>query len=355
MNSKITASLLTMFAVGVIATAGTVAYFTDTETSTGNTFSAGTIDISVGVADGSGQQNPWTSNYAITNMEPGESGNINLRVKNEGTNPVKVSKRLYGIVGNGGSAGYDCAKVDATWIAYDASSEPECVAEMNVAQDNIQEHIKYTLAVEVYTSTGYKTWQTIKSGADLLTVYNGTSSVELGTIPAGGYMIVKQNYLLDGPSTGNEHQGDGFTFNMEVLGEQLQDADGYATVTLENKSGALDWAINGSDAVNGTLNYKTTGENFVYNFSAIVNAEGSYKLIYVGPTGNYPCTGGIELGTGTFNTTTATTISGTVNTNSIVGGKVWLVPAADFTTSCVDWTPVNTLFEAGGLVDYTKN
>jgi predicted ribosomally synthesized peptide with SipW-like signal peptide len=47
MNKKILVSLSVIAAVAAIAIGGTVAYFSDTETSTGNTFTAGSIDLKV--------------------------------------------------------------------------------------------------------------------------------------------------------------------------------------------------------------------------------------------------------------------------------------------------------------------
>ena len=47
MNKKIILSLSVIGVVAAIAVGGTIAYFSDTETSVGNTFTAGTIDISL--------------------------------------------------------------------------------------------------------------------------------------------------------------------------------------------------------------------------------------------------------------------------------------------------------------------
>jgi len=47
MNKKIIISLAIIGVVAAIAVGGTVAYFTDTETSTGNTFTAGAIDLTI--------------------------------------------------------------------------------------------------------------------------------------------------------------------------------------------------------------------------------------------------------------------------------------------------------------------
>jgi predicted ribosomally synthesized peptide with SipW-like signal peptide len=47
MNKKILISLCVIGAVAAIAVGGTIAYFSDTETSTGNTFTAGSIDLKI--------------------------------------------------------------------------------------------------------------------------------------------------------------------------------------------------------------------------------------------------------------------------------------------------------------------
>lgn len=50
MNKRILISLSVIAAVAAIAIGGTVAYFSDTETSTGNTFTAGSIDLDNGLS-----------------------------------------------------------------------------------------------------------------------------------------------------------------------------------------------------------------------------------------------------------------------------------------------------------------
>jgi len=64
--NKIILSLVTIFAVAAIAAAATAAYFSDTETSTGNTFAAGTLDLTVDSTI-NGQN---TVKFTIGNMKP---------------------------------------------------------------------------------------------------------------------------------------------------------------------------------------------------------------------------------------------------------------------------------------------
>ena len=69
------AALLVMGLVG----GGTWAYFTDVETSTGNTFAAGTLNLQVGAAD------PLTTTITVADMKPGDSDFIDWLLKNDGS------------------------------------------------------------------------------------------------------------------------------------------------------------------------------------------------------------------------------------------------------------------------------
>ena len=78
--------------VGVVA-GGTWAYFSDTETVTGNTFTAGTIDISL---------DP-TSGQAVTvegalDLKPSQTGYIPVLITNDGSNPADIWKRIDNVV-----------------------------------------------------------------------------------------------------------------------------------------------------------------------------------------------------------------------------------------------------------------
>jgi predicted ribosomally synthesized peptide with SipW-like signal peptide len=59
-------ALMVMGLVG----SGTWAFFSDTETSAGNTITAGTLNLQVGAAD------PVTANFTLTVAVPGSSGNV---------------------------------------------------------------------------------------------------------------------------------------------------------------------------------------------------------------------------------------------------------------------------------------
>ena len=61
-------ALIAVAIVGVFSSGMIYAYFNDTETAAGNSFTAGTLDLTVNT------QNPWTATaFTATNLAPGSS------------------------------------------------------------------------------------------------------------------------------------------------------------------------------------------------------------------------------------------------------------------------------------------
>jgi len=79
MNKKILISLSVIAVVAAIAVGGTIAYFNDTETSTGNTFTAGTLNLKVGDND------PTDWNFQVGGIKPGDSGSKEVVLQNTGS------------------------------------------------------------------------------------------------------------------------------------------------------------------------------------------------------------------------------------------------------------------------------
>ena len=80
MNKKIIISLSVIGAIAAIAIGGTMAYFSDTENSNGNTFTAGTLNLTV-----DDQNNPLPVKFALSNLKPTDSGNISYNIDNVGS------------------------------------------------------------------------------------------------------------------------------------------------------------------------------------------------------------------------------------------------------------------------------
>lgn len=80
MKKKILLSVMMLALVGMLLGAGIYAYFSDVESSTGNSFAAGTLNLKVGDND------PTTVQISVTNLKPGDSGNAaSWLVKNIGS------------------------------------------------------------------------------------------------------------------------------------------------------------------------------------------------------------------------------------------------------------------------------
>ena len=88
MKTKIFMSMLVIALAAALVGGATMAWFTDTATNPGNTFTAGTIDIVL-------QDHPddivETPIFNFTNIAPGwESGVVTVNVQNAGSLPMKV-------------------------------------------------------------------------------------------------------------------------------------------------------------------------------------------------------------------------------------------------------------------------
>lgn len=84
---KTLASLTLIGLMAALIGAGSLAYFSDTETSTGNTFTAGTLDLKVEDKNGNLVDEPLDLYWPafINNMKPGDSEFWWIDVKNTGT------------------------------------------------------------------------------------------------------------------------------------------------------------------------------------------------------------------------------------------------------------------------------
>lgn len=84
------ASMAIIIVASIFVGAGTMAYFSDLETSTDNVFTAGTIDISI---NPSGGQDVTTVNGDL-DLKPSQTGYTTTTITNVGTNPVEIWKHV---------------------------------------------------------------------------------------------------------------------------------------------------------------------------------------------------------------------------------------------------------------------
>lgn len=355
MNKNILISLSVIGAVAAIVIGGTIAYFSDTETSAGNTFSTGVVDISI---DG---QNPWTESWNIVDMKPCETGYIVFNIQNPEDNPVNVWKTVT-VTGTLDTpiSEPECVFGGGTWD----SNAQACDTNGYTAKSNLQDWMYYDLSVKVPINDNSDDWyQTIYKDEDEVTVGSiNNQDIFLGMVPAGGSMEVTQSYHLR-PETGNWAQADTMTFDITIYAEQLT-----GTLVLENKTGDPDWQIV-ADNIKATLTYNLTSPTFDYSLTGkapLTNTKycliyyadpwaGDGALIGCGSTGasdrNISFSGSVELGMDLPDWGTC------ADENHPEGAKIWLVTASDYnnntesTGPMTAWNPDNYLFETG-LITY---
>jgi predicted ribosomally synthesized peptide with SipW-like signal peptide len=94
-NKKILASV---FVIGILALGigwGTHSLFSDTETSSGNTFTAGTLDLGLANSPGTNPTGSVTATWTMSNMKPSDTCTATLYVHNDGSiNATKVYIRF---------------------------------------------------------------------------------------------------------------------------------------------------------------------------------------------------------------------------------------------------------------------
>lgn len=102
---------------------GTWAYFSDVETSTGNTLTAGTLDLKTDDVDG------VTGTITLANMKPGDSTSGNITLKNTGSIDGTTLDIVFSYGESDGSpnvvdmdADDTAAMIEVTTLDYDSSS-----------------------------------------------------------------------------------------------------------------------------------------------------------------------------------------------------------------------------------------
>lgn len=177
MNKKII--FASIFVIGMLALAmgyGTYSYFTQTETSTGNTFQAGWVDLAL--STGGDYVNPWSGPLAtFTNIAPGqETSATNIWFKNAGSLAGKVTVKLSytenDAIGNDVdvSANYFASKVIITHVGLDDSPNVAMWWGQQVIEDAYGNNTANALAAGAVVSDG--------AGGHLATVY-GVSKITL--------------------------------------------------------------------------------------------------------------------------------------------------------------------------------
>lgn len=353
---KIIMSLAMIAAAGALVVGATTAYFSDVEESTGNTFTAGTIDIAVD------ESNPWQEPFTIDDFKPCRDVVQTMEITNVGENPADIYKQILNWNSdNNGWTEPECDEEGGDFNQGDRS----CTVDST--QDNLLDVITYDLYVEVYESSDKVNrlwWQTFYTGDENKTisdVYGNDTQIKLGMLPKDAVMVVEQSYHFN-CDAGNKYQSDRTTFDMRIEAKQLDaplvegGEGGYASTELVEKTrGDNDEWIIDPNGVSATLQYKLSGEEFEFMLNGqapLANEE--YTLVVGEDPWEYPgdaCELADVSSDGSNNVNiTATSEECNMDMNSY---KAWLVLSSDWTGADPwnGWNEGDYLFETA-LVNY---
>jgi spore coat-associated protein N len=221
MKSRILYGVMGMALVALLVGGGTYAYFSDTETSTGNTFSAGTLDLTVGSTD------PTTEKIAFNSLKPGDtSGDVGVtpiawEIKNTGTIAGTLTIACGAITNN--ENGLTEPEVEKS----DTDTTGELGANLTVAfwvdsnANNTWDTGDYYLTT-AGGKTGFSSEASLPTGAYAhLNDYDGKTWASLTTLTGGASAgTFHVEYGLPG-ETGNEVQSDSCTFDLTFRLEQV--------------------------------------------------------------------------------------------------------------------------------------
>lgn len=403
---KILGSVGVLAVVGALVLGATGAFFSDTETSTGNTFTAGAIDLKVdseqhyngnecvdGVwegnstypVDGTSCGGTWGQDGGLNiiaekffnfgDIKPGDSGEntISLHVVNNDayicgyvtnltnddnglTEPESLVDQTNG-VGNG-----ELQNQILMTVWRDNGNNPNDPTDSDVC-DNVQQEDEFVYADHVAIDSNTGGW--------LLGKVTGDKTVCLGV----AWELPE--------ASGNETQTDSVTADISFYTEQYRNNEDFQCpdslpgeptpevhrLVLDNEIMVGDpWTTTPTDQIGGVLTWAGDGPTFDYSVTASgLSVSTNYSLIYYADPypGNNP---GALIGTGSTDSSGNLAFSGTPNlgidlptapdTNIAAhsGAKIWLIPSANYdagTKSVTPWTPDNTwLFEGNVYINY---
>ena len=189
-------ALLIMGLVG----GGTWAYFSDVETSTGNVFTAGTLDLEVD------SENPWASTpITVPAMAPGAAAApVDIICENVGTLTGDLYMKITNVADTGGTETYAAGAP----ISGNVTSEPEAVAEITIGNrvDDISTQITLSCKVDAVA--------VVALNDVLLSAVPGTWTEIKADLAPGSITLSLGGSLGSGAS--NEYQGDVSTFDIEL-------------------------------------------------------------------------------------------------------------------------------------------
>lgn len=394
-----------LISVSVIAVAAavvigaTTAFFSDTETSVGNTFTAGAIDLTIDSHATFNGQPVLDATWALKDLNPTSDKFFNfadIKPGDKGENTISLHVE--------NNDAWACVNIIPTKNDDVSSTEPELAVDVpntdSIYDGELAQNMTFKIWADICTpNSSYPNAHVgdniYQSGCDkLLTEGHGPivpTSFALAT-PAGNVFTGVVNDPIDGTQTnylgvewslpfavGNIVQTDNYQADVSFYVEQSRNNPNFVCPDVAPASHALrlenetivqggPWTVLSGDQIYADLTWLGDGNTFSYT----LNGKGlalstEYSLIYYadGWPGNNP---GAFIGNGTTDSSGNLVMSGNpeLNTdmpespdgNLAVGAKIWLVRSSDYNSGSYStgpmtaWNPANYLFEGNVYIHY---
>jgi len=271
---KILGSVGVLALVGALVLGATGAFFSDTETSTGNTFTAGAIDLTIDSTASYNGQTVSGSTWELKDLVPASDKFFNfadIKPGDEGENTISVH-----VLNNDA---WVCAEVSNLTNADNTQTEPESLVDANALTTG---ELQQTMNWKVWKDDGVGTdpvgkcdnvWQ---EGEQVLAEGHPTNGVlplfdsNTGAGPLKGDSVSCLGVAWSLPAeSGNETQTDSMTGDIGFTVVQSRNNDRFVcgqsqepemgTINLENKNS--DWQVMNDDTF-GTINYSVNDSTF---------------------------------------------------------------------------------------------
>lgn len=208
---RILISLSIIAAVAAIVVGGTIAFFSDTETSINNSFGAGTLNLNLTDANDDDTESE-TQTWELANVAPGASGGATLTVRNTGS--------IAGFLDLSSVVVTNAENFDA------ATNEAEVADDIDTSNASGGGEMGANLLVTVFFDANNNT--ALDGGETSIYVGNLNGFATIGlydlnySLPAVGTTYIRINWSLP-TSTNNAVQGDSTTESFVVELDQVVD------------------------------------------------------------------------------------------------------------------------------------
>jgi predicted ribosomally synthesized peptide with SipW-like signal peptide len=214
MNTKILASVLVIGMLALAMGYGTYAYFSNTKTSTNNTFTAGTINLQLKDAD-EDWRDGVTATWSVSGWVPGDSFIAELDMRNTGTTGALVG-RIKGI---------DLTETDANGVWTDIA-DYIYITDIEYTENGVWQPYNltdYYAGIMGNTAKPLTLREFCASGGYSMVFWTGAGNPGASGIdyfPAGGTVVegLKLGFTFDS-AAGNPYQGDSATFTLRVTAD----------------------------------------------------------------------------------------------------------------------------------------